>query len=233
MIAVALASRGPGCRLGAVERRNLSRWMTLAAVLVGASWLGGCASTPEPAPIEPRTTGRQVQPFALAPPVAPPVVVRDVAGRYELELVGDGELAGQRLDLELRRQPGVLTAACRAGLWDLDGSAEGGDREPLAVSLMGLSDRDEAPVALRLLAASSGSPSGDIEGTAIVEHGGVATTMRFVARRREDGEARREQCGDLVYQHMTQYQGPAAIEQITTRRFEGCVELVDEPAESR
>ena len=61
-----------------------------------------------------------------------------------------------------------------------------------------------------------------------VEHGGVATTLHFVARRRPDVEAQREQCGDLVYQHVTHYQGPAKIEEITTRRFEGCVEQVDE-----
>lgn len=163
--------------------------------------------------------------------MAPPAAVQDVAGRYELELVGDGELAGQRLDLELRREPDSLSAACRAGLWDLRGSAEGGEREPLAVSLMGLSDRDEAPVAMRLVAGSLGAPSGDIEGTAIVEHGGVATTLHFVARRRPELERPRDRCGELVYQHVTQYQGPGKTEEITTQRFEGCVELVDDARE--
>lgn len=228
---MALASARPGCRLGRMNRVGVTRW-TWPAGVVAAGILAGCASTPAPAsapeqPVPPRTA-QQTQPLALAPEMAAPAVVQDVAGHYELELVGDGELGGQRLDLELRREPDTFSAACRAGLWDLEGSAEGGEREPLAVSLMGLSDQDEEPVAMRLVAESMGAPSGDIEGTAIVEHGGVATTLHFVARRRPDVEAQREQCGDLVYQHVTHYQGPAKIEEITTRRFEGCVEQVDE-----
>ena len=219
-------------RPGGVGSRTVTRVDALRSAVAATSLLAslsaGCASDPVPA--APRTAS-QAQPLELVPPMTPVIALRDVAGRYELELVGEGELAGQRLDLVLRREPDVLAAACRAGLWDLEGSAEGGEQEPLAVSLMGLSDRDEAPVAMRLIASAPTVPSGDIEGTAIVERGGVATTLRFVARRRDDGEPHREQCGELVYQHVTQYQGPAETEKVTTRRFEGCVELLDQPTE--
>jgi hypothetical protein len=212
-------------------------------VVVAAFAAAGCGSTPEPAP----SVASQTQRIQLAPaPQAPLAPARDLAGTYELELLGDGLLAGQHLTLVLRREAGELVAECHAGRWHLSGSVEGGGSsasagEPLAVALMGLSPDDDAPIAVRLMfeasspgASSASSSASAMSGTAIVERAGTTKALRFVTKRARVEERRRPRCGELMWSSETRYHGPDHRQDVTTRRFEGCVEVegdrVDRPA---